>query len=120
MAGRHDEAQAVVDIPDRPEVSEIEDGVLRKVGHVVDDAVGLVAVVPCYRGDAAVFDAAPDLHFTGNHIILAGTQMFVPGNAGPLRAIQKNCPMARLLGGTQELEADSGIELDPWLLEAWM
>src|SRR4029077_20517186 len=76
----------VVDIPDWPKVCEIDDGVLGEVRHVVDDAVGLVAVVPGYRRDAAVFDTAPDLHFTGNHIILAGTQMFVPGNAGPLRA----------------------------------
>jgi hypothetical protein len=42
--------------------------------------------------------------------------MFVPRNAGPLRAVEKNCPVARLLGCPKELEADSWIELNPWLL----
>ena len=50
----------VVDIPDWPKVCEIDDSVLGEVRHIVDDTVGLVAIVPGYRRDAAVFDAASD------------------------------------------------------------
>ena len=42
--------------------------------------------------------------------------MFVTRNAGPLRAIQKNRPVACLLGGAQQLEANPRIELNPGLL----
>src|SRR5690349_19816424 len=76
-----DRVVLVVDVPDRPEVGEIDDGVLGEIGHVVDDAVRLVAVVPGYGSDAAVFDAAPHLHLAGNHVVLTSAQMFVPGNA---------------------------------------
>jgi hypothetical protein len=42
--------------------------------------------------------------------------MFVPGNAGALCAVQKNRPVAGLLGGAQELEPNPRIELNPGLL----
>jgi hypothetical protein len=98
-----DRVVIVVDVPDRAEVRKVQDGVLGEIGHVMNDAVRLVAVVPGYGGDAAVLYAAPHLHFAGNHIVFTGSQMFVPGNAGPLRAIQKHCPMACLLGRSKEL-----------------
>jgi hypothetical protein len=64
----------------------------------VDDTVWLVAVVPGDGCNAAVFDAASHLHFAGNHIVFTGSKMFVPGNAGPLRAVEQDGPVARLLG----------------------
>src|SRR5215831_20560694 len=111
-----DRVVIVVDVPDWPEVGEIQNGVLGKAGHVVDDTVRLVAVVPGDGGNAAIFDTASDLHFAGNHIVFTGSEMFVPGNAGPLRAIEQNGPVARLLGRPKEFEANSRIELNPWLL----
>ena len=42
--------------------------------------------------------------------------MFVPGETGALRAVEKDCPVARLLGRSKEFKADSRIELNPWLL----
>ena len=80
------------------------------------DAIRLVAVVPGYRGDAAVFDSAPHFHLTGNHIILAGSQMFVPRNAGPFRAIYKNCPMTCLLCCPKQLQPDPRKPLNPRFL----
>src|SRR5580704_16653530 len=43
-----DRVVIVVDVPDRPEIGEIQDRVLGEVGHVVDDTVRLIAVVPGY------------------------------------------------------------------------
>jgi hypothetical protein len=82
----------------------------------VDDAVRLVPVVPGYRGYAAVFDAAPHLHLTGDHVIFTGPEMFVPGNAGPLRAIYKYCPVTGLLSCPKQLEVDPWIPLKPRFL----
>src|SRR6516165_4946151 len=42
--------------------------------------------------------------------------MFVPGNARPLRAIYKNCPMTCLLGCPKHLEPDPWIPLNPRFL----
>ena len=82
----------------------------------MNDTVRLVAVVPGYGGDATIFDAAPDLHLAGNDIVFTGSEMFVARNAGPLRAVEKNCPVACLLGCPKELEADARIELNPRFL----
>src|SRR5271167_212912 len=89
---------------------------LRRLHHVVNNTVRLIAVVPAYGRDAAVFDPAPHLHLAGNHVVFTGSEMFVSGNTGPFRAIQEHCPMACLLGRTKELKADPRIELKPWLL----
>ena len=74
-----DRVVIVVDVPDRPEIREVQDGILGEIGHVVNDTIRLVAVVPAYGGDPAVFDAAPHLHFARNHIVLTGSKMLVPG-----------------------------------------
>jgi len=78
-----------------PKVREVQDSFLREISHVVDDAVRFVAVVSGDRGDPAVFYAASHLHFARDDIVLPGSEMFVPGYAGPLRAFQKNGPMSR-------------------------
>src|SRR6516164_6940420 len=60
-------------VPDRPEIREIQDRILGKIRHVVDDAVGLVAIVPSDRGNAAVFDPTSHLHFTGDNVVFTGS-----------------------------------------------
>src|SRR6516162_252639 len=42
--------------------------------------------------------------------------MFVPGNAGPLCAFQKNCPMTRLLSRAKHLKVDARKERKPRFL----
>jgi hypothetical protein len=69
--------------------SEIQNSVLREIGHVVDDAGRLIAVVPGDSGDPAVFDAAPPLQFSRNHVVLTGSKMLVRENAGPLARIER-------------------------------
>jgi len=59
----------IVDVADRPEIREVQDRIFGKIRHVVDDAVGLVAIVSSDRGNAAVFDPASHLHFTGDNIV---------------------------------------------------
>jgi|SRR6516164_6345896 len=63
----------VVDVPDRSEIREVQDRILGKICHVVDDTVGLVAIVPGDRGNAAVFDPASYLHFTGDNVVFTGS-----------------------------------------------
>jgi hypothetical protein len=106
----------VVDEPDWAKVCKIQDSVLGEIRHVVNDAVGLVAIIPGYGSDTAVFDSTSHLHFTGYYIILTGSQMLVSRNARPLRAIYKNCPMTCLLGCPKHLQANTRKPLNPRLL----
>src|SRR6516162_2859912 len=98
----------VVDEPDWTKVCKIQDGVLGEIRHVVNDAVGLVAIIPGYGRNTAVFDSTPHLHFTGDYIIFTGSQMLVSRDARPLRAIYKNCPMTCLLGCSKHLQTNTG------------
>jgi hypothetical protein len=77
----------------------------------VDHTIGLVAVIPGYGGDAAVFDSSPHLHFPRNHVVFTGPQMFVSGNAGPLRAIYKYRPVTGLLSCRSNLKSIPGYHL---------
>src|SRR6516165_6296693 len=106
----------VVDEPDWTKVCKIQDGVLGEIRHVVNDAVGLVAIIPGYGSGTAVFDSTPHLHFTGDYIIFTGSQMLVSRNARSLRAIHKNCPMTRLLGCPKHLQTNTRKPLNPRLL----
>ena len=63
----------IVDVADRPEIREVQDRIFGKIRHVVDDAVGLVAIVSSDRGNAAVFDTASHLHFTGDNVVFTGS-----------------------------------------------
>src|SRR6516164_469433 len=103
----------VVDEPDWTKVCKIEDGVLGEIRHVVNDAVGLVAIIPGYGSDTAVFDSTPHLHFTGDYIIFTGSQMLVSRNARPFRAIYKNCPMTCFLGCPKHLQTNTRKSLNP-------
>src|SRR5215472_13849826 len=80
----------VVHEPDRPIVGEIEHALFGEVREVVDHAVRLVAVVAAIGGNAAVLDAAADLHLAGDHVVFAGTQMLVPGKARALAAAKQD------------------------------
>jgi hypothetical protein len=112
-----DRVIVVVDVPDRAEVCEVQDGFFGKVRHVVDDAVWFITIVPGNSGDAAVFYSASYLHFPSNHIIFAGSKMFVPGYAGPSRALQKNGPMPRFLSGPKYLKIDPRGRMGAMVLE---
>src|SRR5438552_15974651 len=41
------------------------------------------------------FSTPPLTSILPDHVVFAGSQMFVPGNARPLRAFQKNGPLCR-------------------------
>jgi len=86
--------------------SEIQNSVLREIGHVVDDAVRLIAVVPVIAV-IPPFSTPPRTSFCQKPRSTHRLQDARAGECRTPRAIRENCSVACLLGCTKQLEVRS-------------